>query len=200
MIDVYIAKLPEIELNEPLACLERQIEIDGVANERARREKYYVWRLLEYAIKNSLGADASRLYFTKGKNRRWSCEGIDFSLSHSHSALAVAVSEGQAVGVDVELIRIRDICRMADYMLTQAERKGYEALDEACREEWLICRWCEKEAIFKSWNESVFPPKKIETSELFCSSVTIDIDGEKYALAVAAKNRDEIRFFKDIKL
>jgi phosphopantetheinyl transferase (holo-ACP synthase) len=89
---------------------------------------------------------------------------------------------------------------MADYMLTQAERKGYEALDEACREEWLICRWCEKEAIFKSWNESVFPPKKIETSELFCSSVTIDIDGEKYALAVAAKNRDEIRFFKDIKL
>ena len=54
MIDVYIAKLPEIELNEPLACLERQIEIDGVANERARREKYYVWRLLEYAIKAAL--------------------------------------------------------------------------------------------------------------------------------------------------
>ena len=200
MIDVYVARLPNVEPNTPLSCVERQSDIDKISNEVARREKYYAWRLLEYAIKNSLGADASRLSFTKGKNRRWFCSEVEFSLSHSHGALAVAVSKDQAVGVDVERVSVRDTARMAEYMLTSLEKEQYESLDDSCREEWLIRRWCEKEAIFKSRNEEIFPPKKIETADLFCSSVTIDIDGEKYALAVAAKNRDEIRFFKDIKL
>ena len=200
MIDVYVARLPSVEPNTPLSCVERQSDIDKVSNEVARREKYYAWRLLEYAIENSLGADASRLSFTKGKNRRWFCSEVEFSLSHSHGALAVAVSKDQAVGVDVERVSVRDAARMAEYMLTSLEKEQYESLDDSCREEWLIRRWCEKEAIFKSWNEEIFPPKKIETAELFCTSITIDIADEKYALAVAAEHSDEIRFFKDIKL
>ena len=200
MIDVYVARLPSVEPNTPLSCVERQSDIDKVSNEVARREKYYAWRLLEYAIKNSLGADASRLSFTKGKNRRWFCSEVEFSLSHSHGALAVAVSKDQAVGVDVERVSVRDAARMAEYMLTSLEKEQYESLDDSCREEWLIRRWCEKEAIFKSRNEEIFPPKKIETAELFCTSITIDIADEKYALAVAAEHSDEIRFFKDIKL
>ena len=191
MIDVYVAKLPKESFSEPLLCAERQMEVDGISNERARREKYYVWRLLEYAIKNSLGADASRLCFTKGKNRKWSCEGFDFSLSHSMEALAVAISD-MAVGIDVEKIRVRNAERMAEYMLTQDERVEYKSITVNERDEWLIGKWCAKEAIFKSQNKDVFAPSKIETSEFFCEQRSFEIAGEKYILAVAANEYDDV--------
>lgn len=200
MIDVYIAELPNVTPQEPLLSAERQSDVERVSNERARREKYYVWRLLEYAIKNSLGADASRLYFTKGENRRWSCEGFEFSLSHSGSALAVAITVNNSVGVDVERIKVRNTEQMADYILTPAEQEGYDALQEFEREAYLINKWCEKEAIFKSWNEKIFPPKTIETKEYFCKSEAFELCDEKYIYAVSAKHKDEIRVFRDIKL
>lgn len=204
MIDVYVANIPSAEPSLPLSCAERQSDIDKISNERARREKYYAWRLLEYAIKNSLGADASRLYFTKGKNRRWSSDTVEFSLSHSSDAVAVVIfnpcngREKQLVGVDIEGIKVRNIERMADYMLSPAEHIRFESLDSVEREEWLIRRWCEKEAAFKSFDEKIFAPKKIETAELFCESKKIKIGENEYILAVAAKEADEIRVFKGI--
>lgn len=199
MIDVYVAVLPKSEAGAPLSCSERQKEIDALRNERVRREKYYVWRLLEYAIKNSLGADASRLCFTKGKNERWSCEGFEFSLSHSGSALAVAISD-KAVGVDVERIRVRRAERMAEYILTSRELCEYEILSDEEKEEWLIHKWCEKEAIFKSWDKEFFSPSKIETADFFCVSRSFELSGERYILSVAADSCDEIRIFDDVKL
>ena len=192
MIDVYLAALPKQESNITLSCAERQREIDGVSNERVRREKYYVWRLLEYAIKNSLGADASRLCFTKGNNGRWSSEGFEFSLSHSGDALSVAISKSP-VGVDVERIRVKNADRMASYSLTQVEQAEYSSLYEAQREEWLMRRWCAKEAIFKHQNKDAYIPSKIETAEFFSYITDIEIENEKYIIAVAAEKRDEIR-------
>ena len=195
MIYVYVAKLPKESFTEPLLCIERQREVDGISNEKAQREKYYVWRLLEYAIKNSLGADASRLCFTKGKNRKWSCEGFEFSLSHSGDALAVAISD-MAVGIDVEKIRVRKAERMAEYMLTQDERGEYKSINVNERDEWLIGKWCAKEAIFKSQNKDVFSPSKIETSEFFCEQRSFEIECEKYILAVASDKFQDVKIFE----
>ena len=199
MIDVYIASLPNRKSCVPLLCFERQLEVDGVSNERTRREKYYVWRLLEYAIKNSLGADASRLCFTKGKNRKWSCEGFEFSLSHSGEALAVAISD-RAVGVDVERIRVRDVNRMAEYMLTESERAEYENVFDNERVEWLIRKWCQKEAIFKSFDEEIFAPKRIETAAFFTLVTDFELEDEKYILAVASQFESDVRIFNGIEL
>lgn len=195
MIYVYVAKLPKESFSEPLLCIERQREVDGISNEKAQREKYYVWRLLEYAIKNSLGADASRLCFTKGKNRKWSCDGFEFSLSHSGDALAVAISD-MAVGIDVEKIRVRKAERMAEYMLTQDERGEYKSINVNERDEWLIGKWCAKEAIFKSQNKDVFSPSKIETSEFFCEQRSFEIECEKYILAVASDKFQDVKIFE----
>ena len=197
MTDVYLAVLPKCEPEAQISCAERQKEIDGISNEKTRREKYYVWRLLEYAIKNSLGADASRLCFTKGKNRKWRCEGFEFSLSHSGNALAVAISN-KAVGVDVERINVRKADRMAEYMLTQSERAQYENVSESERDEWLIGKWCAKEAIFKSFDKDVFAPSKIEVSEFFSWVIPLSFEDEKYILAVAANDEDDIKIFENI--
>ena len=190
MIDVYIAELPSVELNEPLSCEERQKGIDKIKNERARREKYYVWRLLEYAIKNSLGADASRLYFTRGENGRWICKDVEFSLSHSGNALAVALLNNKiksnTVGVDVESVNGRSVERLADYMLTPSEREELCSVEDSMRQEWLIGKWCQKEAIFKSQNKESFVPRKIEVAEFFSDVRKIELNGEAYMLAVAS--------------
>lgn len=198
MIDVYIAVLPIEESCTPLCCVERQAEIDGISNERVRREKYYVWRLLEYAVKNSLGADASRFCFTKGKNGRWLCEGFEFSLSHSGDALAVAISD-KAVGVDIERIRVKSSDRMAKYILTQNEFKEYDLIELENREEWLIQKWCEKEAIFKSQNKESFIPSEIETANFYSCLKTLLLQNEKYILAAAAKCCSEVRILDGIK-
>ena len=199
MIDVYISAIPKRESTIPLSCVERQNEIESISNERVRREKYYVWRLLEYAIKNSLGADASRLCFTKGKNRKWSCEEFEFSLSHSGEALAVVISD-RAVGVDVERIRVRDVNRMAEYMLTESEREEYENVFDNERVEWLIRKWCQKEAIFKSFDEEIFAPKRIETAEFFTLVTDFELENEKYILAVATQFESDVRIFNGIEL
>ena len=199
MIDEYIAKLPSVEPCEPLACVERQKDVDKPLNERVRREKYYVWRLLEYAIKLSLGADASRLNFTKGENRRWYCEGFEFSLSHSGEALAVAISD-RPVGVDIERIRVRSAERIAEHILTVDERAEYDKVLPKAQDKWLIRRWCKKEAIFKSQNKDVFHPTEIETAEFFCDVRELSIEGEKYILACAATLEDDVRVFENIEL
>ena len=192
MIDVYIAVLPDKEICKPLLCAKRQAEIDGISNERVRREKYYVWKLLEYAIKNSLGADASRLNFTKSKNQKWSCDAFEFSLSHSGELLAVAISD-RAVGVDVERIRVKNSERMANYILTSGEKAEYSSVCDDTADEWLIQRWCQKEAIFKSKNEDSFIPSKIETANFFSHVEFLEVKNQKYILALAAKEQDNLK-------
>ena len=197
MISLYIARLPDVAPREPLSCAQRQAEIESASNERVRREKYYVWRLLEYAIKNSLGVEASRLSFTKGENGKWTCGEVELSLSHSGELLAVALSKN-AVGVDVERIRVKRREGMAEYILTQAEKEAYALAED--KDEYLIRKWCEKEAIFKSLDKNAFLPREIETEDYFSSVRYYELETEKYILAVCAKAEDELEIFNPLRL
>ena len=49
VVRVYLAKLPELLDESKLALLgaARAKELNNIKNERVRREKYHVWRLLE---------------------------------------------------------------------------------------------------------------------------------------------------------
>ena len=195
MIDVYISELPDKVLGEPLVTKERQSEIDAISNERVRREKYYVWRLLEYALKNSLGVSIADAELKKGDTGKWTSSVCELSLSHSGKALAVALSDN-AVGVDVERIRIRSLGKMAEHILTEREREEYSNIPSERKQEHLICKWCQKEAIFKLQNLKSFNPSKTETGDFFCQTDSVEMCGEKYILSVAAKKEEKIRFFK----
>ena len=199
MIKLYIARLPELMQIEPLACAERQREIDEALNERVKREKYYAWRLLEYALKDSLGLDAENIRFEKTDNGKWICGECEFSLSHSKDALAAAVSD-RAVGVDVERIRVKRAEKMAEYILTEAEREKYYALSETEREEHLILRWCQKEAIFKLLGKDVFKPREINTADFSCFNDSIELCGEKYIFTVASEEEGGDVAFSSVEL
>ena len=197
MIYVYVAKLPPTESAEALSNIERQAEIDAISNERVRREKYYVWRLLEYAMRQSLGIDPAEVLFKKSANGKWTCEVCEFSLSHSGDALAVVISK-EPVGVDIERERIKRPDAMANFILTANERREYENISNEAREKYLIRKWCEKESAFKLQGKESFKPSEIETAEFFSTVTETELLSEKYILAVSSKSKDTVKIFSGV--
>ena len=57
---------------------------------------------------------------------------------------------------------------------------------------------CQKEAIFKFQNKNSFRPSEIETEKFFSCVKNFEIKNEKYILAVAADNEDNVKIFENI--
>lgn len=193
-IDVYYAKIPDKEIGAPLRSEERNKEIARARNERAKREKYYAWRLLEYAAGRSFEIEPEQLAPYKAESGKWRSDKIEFSISHSDGAVAVAVAE-VPVGVDIEPADARHSERLAKRTMTEEELALYYACPESERAIEFIGAWCAKEAIFKAQNEVALVPKSIDTLHSPCSRRTIEIDGRKFVCAVSASYTDRARFF-----
>ena len=71
LCDLYIAHIPDTPPTGELFPPERAREVNEIQSERAKKEKYYAWRLLEYALARSLGLDAKNLAFFKDENGKW---------------------------------------------------------------------------------------------------------------------------------
>lgn len=199
VVDVYFASLP---LDLPLgkvACKARQEEIDAVGNERVKREKYFVWKLLLYALERTFGLRARKMKPEKTSYGGWTAGDVFLSLSHSEGALAVAVSRG-AVGVDIEYVHTPKSDRMAERMMSEEELRAYEQVSEEERECRLIEIWTAKEAIFKSKGIAHFIPKEQDTRSAGVHTESIIIDGKKYIWSVATATPEKVRVFSDIDL
>lgn len=207
--DVYIAPLPDRIGALPLFPKEREDELFGIANEKVKREKYYVWRLLEYAAVNSLGVSMDRLAPKKGSSGRWTSPICDFSLSHGGGAVAVAISSHR-VGVDIEELCAPRHARLAERTLTSGELAEYRTLSDADREGYLITAWSGKEAVFKSREESAFVPSSIDASALRSADSSANeytlisncliIYRKKCVLSLFHRAKNKLRVFKDVDL
>lgn len=198
VVDVYTATIPERDEMPPLSCALRQTEIDGVSNADVRRQKYYVWRLLEYALERSFGLKSADLSFQKEGNR-YVCDKAFFSLSHSGSTLAVAVSR-DVVGVDVEQIAARETERLAQRVFTPAELAQYESLSAEEQSRCFFRVWTAKEALFKAAHKDSFIPTEYDTLLGGVKSFEQIIGGESYFLSVATKTPERVRLYENIKL
>lgn len=201
IVDVYIAAIPEGEpVNAALiGCKQRRSEIEKVSNERVKREKYFVWRLLEYALERSFGKRRNNLEFKKEQFGGWSAGDIFFSLSHSEGALAVAVSRAR-VGVDIELVGEKKDSRIAERIFTEGEMAEYNSLPEEDRAEYLIKAWTMKEAIFKSEGKDAFIPIEYDTLKGGTAANVEMIGGKMYSWSVATDTPEKIRVFRGINL
>ena len=79
----------------------RAEEIKACTNENVRRQKLYVWKLLELAVGDLPGMDLNSLNLRKDENGKWQSDKIYISLSHSGNVVAAAVSDS-SVGLDIE--------------------------------------------------------------------------------------------------
>ena len=191
---VYVAEINDDVDVYDVYPTERQDEIDRCSCDRVRREKYCVWKLLEYALNDAFGLDIRNVNFYKNENGKWLSDKCFFSLSHTDGAVAVAVSD-KNVGVDIEAVR-RHREGIEQRILTNSERAEKNALTEEEQIEYIIKCWSKKESIFKTLDLRVFEPNKIESSDHPVNTRIIELGAEKYALSVCTEQPiDNARFY-----
>ena len=195
-VDVYVASLPESSMDAPIYPEERCAEILSVTDETARREKYFVWRLLEHAVKASLGCALSELGLNK-KNGKWTSDKVEMSLSHAGRGLVVALS-GSSVGVDIEPLQKIDRDRVAHRFLTKRELSVYSMTENTEREESFLRIWTAKEAIFKSRSEQAFAPSTIDSTVYSVYTDKIIVGGDEYIISAFTLEESEINLYNII--
>ena len=199
VVNVYLAQLPDRAIAEPLPCPQRNAEIAEISNEQVKREKYYVWKLLAYALEHSFGMKMGQMAFTKDENGGWHTEKVYFSLSHSQDALAVAVSRAP-VGVDIEGKNHIYHDAMPQRIMTAKELAEYEALPENEKQDFFLKLWTVKEAIFKYSGADAFRPEKLEAAS-FSHKTMESIVGETTCLwSVATNTPERLRVYENISI
>ena len=199
VVDVYLAALPDGEISEALLPEAREREVAAASHPRVKREKYYVWRLLEYALERSFGFRMADMTFEKNEHGKWTSPTCFFSLSHTDGALAVAVSRA-AVGVDIERLGEKRPEGLAARILTEAELAEMEALAADEREDYLIERWTAKEAWFKYGNDATFAPTKISPDGQKLKTDRVRFDDREYCYSVATDTVSRIRVYPNVEL
>ncbi|MBQ8850026.1 MAG: 4'-phosphopantetheinyl transferase superfamily protein [Clostridia bacterium] len=188
---VYVALIPEDVEPSFVFPPERQAEIDRCSNPRVRQEKYFVWKLLEHALRDHFDIDVTDMSFSKNENGKWVSDTCFFSLSHSDRVAAVAVSQTN-VGVDVEAVRrYRD--GIEERILSESEKLPLPSMDTAEAEAYIIEKWSQKESIFKTLDKKVFEPTRLNTADHPVRSYFFELSGRRYALSVCAQDADKAK-------
>lgn len=198
LVDVYTALIPEKFVMKDVYPSARQKEIESCKNIKVKTEKYFVWKLLEYALNRSFGYKIQNLDFKKDRHGKWTTSSCYFSLSHSDNVVAVAVSRSP-VGVDVE--RIREVkSRAIEKTLTEIEKKAYMDFAQDDKEQFLITIWSAKESVFKASDEKAFKPSKTQGLSETVASEKISFASDDYVLSVCTSHVENIRKFYRIDL
>ena len=174
MVSVYIRKWP-FDTTEDIFPEERLLEIDNSTNLKVKGQKFYAWKLLEYAMSEEFGLDLSNSGLKKDSNK-WCSNKCEFSISHTGDFVAVAVSTHK-VGIDIEECNEQRFNRLKTKIVHPKEQ-AIEGIS--------LCKlWTDKEALFKKSNKRNFIPNKINTigSNIYHQYLTLD--EKKFSLSVA---------------
>lgn len=177
---LYIAAMPDSKLSSVFPP-ERQAQLDATVSEPHRRQRYYVWKLLEYALFQFLGLTMEQVHFSLDSSGRWSCRECFFSLTHSKNAVAVAISH-HPIGVDLERLDRPVHPGLPGKILTGRQLKEYSALDEDKKTPYLLEKWCIRESLFKYREAMQGADTKKEMTHIGSASIA----GQDYCYAVVS--------------
>ena len=196
ILDVYIAGTPSCDVDLSLVqCEKRRRELEGVRCEEVLREKFFVWRLLEYALEKSFGLSLGEINPRKEESGKWVADGVFFSLSHSKGALAVLVSD-EPCGVDIEGEVPPRAKNFAQKVLNERELRELSALPESERGQRLLELWSMKESLFKMRGGARFSPREEDTLR-DVAVMRVSVGGERRILSVASAIVEQLRIFND---
>ena len=163
-----------------------------------QRERYYVWKLLEYALNRTFGLKITDVKFWQSPQGKWECDRCEFSLSHSHGALCVALSR-KPVGVDIEKIVPPHAKQFAEKILCREELEEFSTLEESAKITYLMEKWTQKESIFKC-HQGASQPLRINTLRFEVVSKTLHVQEAAYCLSVASSCTARLRLYEAIDL
>ena len=198
ILDVYLAKLPKDKPLTPLFPKERDDEVKNTKNETLQREKYFAWKLLAYAVKNTFNKDLPPS-LSKNENGKWTADEFDFSLSHSGGVVCVALST-DPVGVDVQKVTLPKTETTAFKIFSEEEKAEYAALPLDKQAEYFTRKWTERESVFKSLDLPAFFPALPTLFKGKAVTKTILIGAKPYALSVSGVHLETLRLYENCKL
>ena len=193
---VFAAIIPEKEGREPIFPKEREEEINGALSPKVKREKYYAWKLLEYALEKSFGKRMEEVKFEKTPSGKWTCDACEFSLSHSHNLAVVSVAK-TPVGVDVEGVKMPK-ADIAKEILSGVEYDAFLAMQEEERVFYLISAWTRKESLFKQKGVKRLAREEFRSLSGAVFERTIFALGEAYALSVATSSPEKVQLYENV--
>ena len=166
--------------------------IQRCTDKLVKQQCYCVWRLLDYALRDCYGKGVKDFNLYQNERGKWICgnSGVHFSLAHCNNVVVVALCS-VAVGVDVESVanfaRHANDSRFAERILTANEQTALRNTPDCKRTELLAKMWTQKESAFKLQDRTSFVAKSFDTTKHAVNSRFLSIDGEQYALSVAAR-------------
>ncbi len=181
MIKIFLKKIPD-EIKGKIFCKKRIEEINSCNNEKVKLQKFYAWRLLEYAARE-LGFKPELLQFNRSKNGKWSCDAFKFSISHSGGYVAVAINDGE-IGIDLQADASVDCKNFARKILTAKEYGVFSDLKDSHRE-FLLEKWTQKESIFKML-DTPLPISQIQTDCYPTATKKLTLGNEIFYLSCTA--------------
>ena len=198
VVDVYVAEIPaEGEIGKVYPH-SRQNEIKSAENDTVKKQRYYVWKLLEYGLKRSFGKRITDVEFQKQASGKWSCSDCEFSLSHSQNAVCAVISRAP-VGIDIEKIKSPKADISKD-VLSPEELEQYEACFAQEKESLLIHAWTKKESLFKMKNEGSISVEAFRMQSGSVFQTAVQCAGESYSLSVATQTPEKVRLYEGIDL
>lgn len=170
----------------------RAEEISSCNNIELREQKFFVWKLLEYAVLHGLGSNVEEMNFKKNENGKLIADKYCFSLTHCKGVVAVAISD-KAIGVDVEEIEDKRfgeaLKKKIIYEDENEQIKNYKPSVRAC------ILWTKKESIFKRDGGQMFRPCNIDTRKGLCRSFFAEGNSKHYIFSLAGESAYDITFF-----
>ena len=198
LIEVYVAPIPIDGEIKKVSHAIRQAEINAVNNPVVKREKYFVWKLLQYALERSFGKKFTDFAIKKSGSGKWVCDKCEFSLSHSDGVVAVAVSKAP-VGVDIEKIASPKM-DISKEILSASELDEYGVLTDEEKVEFVIRAWTKKESLFKRQNEKTISREDFRNLNVPVFSKIVCVGEKEYSLSVATDNIDKVKLHENIDL
>lgn len=196
--DVYIAAMPScVKMKKVYPC-SRWREIQSITNVRVQKEKYFVWKLLEYGIKQSIGKKITDLQLFKSDTGKWMCDACEFSLSHSGNLVCVAISKNP-IGIDIEKIQSSAV-DVSKAILSDKELLEYNVLSQEEKIIFIIEAWSKKESLFKRKNIKAITKDEFRELNGAVFKKKIFANSENYVLSVATDFVNNIRVYDNIDL
>lgn len=190
-LNIYVSAYPFECGSQNISFAPRAEEIKACTNENVRRQKLYVWKLLELAVGDLPGMDLNSLNLRKDENGKWQSDKIYISLSHSGNVVAAAVSDS-SVGLDIEFFNEK-IRKVACKQNCNRERKIFFAKERAFSER--VCAlWTRKESEFKRKGEKIFSPLFTDALSAPCRTFLLKCNNESYVLSVSGKSVSKSSF------
>ena len=92
IVDVYTAQVSYDAQLSPLYPKEVSKEILQCQDKKLACQKYFEWKLLEYALDRTFGKKIKKLSFERIADGHFKCDDCEFALAHCYDMVAVAVS------------------------------------------------------------------------------------------------------------